>query len=315
MDYLTADGRRSTYTPDFIVRESDGNYFVAETKGRADADVAAKARAAVEWCKAASSDKKVKWDYLFVPEKVFASAGGVSVEELARACRPSLALLLKQAASPQQTLNLEVSETERVAEHVKGFIEPTVLDLLPSRYRKAVTDAVAVFHFFEKKEAASFGPCFQPLLGPIDNAAEALLRARLESDVPPDAVAQRDFFEPDLSHLKGKRAEHMKDKATLLKKLLVHRSPLMPIGVLQFCLEYAAKADGASPGIFTSVRAKFASLAHTELPELVRGSYDFRNTYIAHAKADLTDREKAHAALTSWIATLVTLHRAVGDER
>jgi type III restriction enzyme len=315
MDYLSAEGRRSTYTPDFIVRDSGGNYYVAETKGRADADVGAKARAAVEWCKAASaSDKKAKWEYLYVPEKVFQSASGVSVDELARTCRPSLALLLKQAASPQQTLNLEVSETERVAEQVKDFVDPAVVAVLPSRYKKAVIDAAAVFHFFEKKEAASFGPCFQPLLGPIDHAAEALMRGNLEPDVPTAAVAQRDYFEPDLSHLQRTRAEFMRDKAGLLKKLLVHHSPLMPTGLLMFCLDYAAKPDEAPPGVFTSVRTKFAPLASSELPRLVKGFYEFRNTYIAHAKADITDREKAHVALRDWIKTLMTLHQAIGDE-
>lgn len=316
VDYLNADGRRSTYTPDFIVRGSDGNYYIAETKGRADADVGAKARAAIEWCKAASvSDKNVKWEYLYVPEKVFATASGVSVDELARACRPSLAALLKQAASPQQTLNLEVSETEQLAEQVKDFVEPALVAALPSRYKKAVADAAAVFHFFEKKESASFGPCFQPLLGPIDHAAEALMRGHLEPDVPTAAVAQRDYFEADLSRLQRTRAEFMRDKAGLLKKLLIHHSPLMPTGLLMFCLDYAAKADEALPGIFTSVRAKFASLSRSELPKLVKGFYDFRNTYIAHAKADLNDREKAHGALTNWIATLISLHRAVGHER
>jgi type III restriction enzyme len=315
VDYLTVEGRRSTYTPDFLARDSSGNYYIAETKGRADADVGAKARAAVEWCKAASaSDKKAKWEYLYVPEKVFASASGVSVDELARACRPSLALLLRQAASPQQTLNLEARDVERVAEQVRGFIDPAALDKLPSRYKKAVTDATAVYYFFEKKEAASFGPCFQPLLGPIDHAAEALMRGHLEPDVPTAAVAQRDYFESDLSRLQRTRAEFMRDKAGLLKKLLVHHSPLMPTGLLIFCLDYAAKPDEPLPGVFTSVRTRFASLARSELPPLVKGFYDFRNAYIAHARADLTDRETAYAALRDWISTLTELHRAVGDK-
>jgi type III restriction enzyme len=283
MDYLTADGRRSTYTPDFIVRDEGGNYYVAETKGRADADVGAKARAAVEWCKAASaSDKKAKWEYLYVPEKVFQGASGVSVDELARACRPSLALLLRQAASPQQTLNLEASEADKTAELVKDFVDPAVVALLPSRYKKAVTDAAAVFHFFEKKQSASFGPCFQPLLGPIDHAAEALMRGHLEPDVPTAAVAQRDYFEPDLSHLQRTRAEFMRDKAGLLKKLLVHHSPLMPTGLLQFCLDYSAKADEPLSGIFTSVRTKLAPLGRSELPSL-RTSTSFA-THLSHAK-------------------------------
>jgi type III restriction enzyme len=170
-----------------------------------------------------------------------------------------------------------------------------------------------VFHFFEKKEAASFGPCFQPLLGPIDHAAEALMRGRLESDVPTAAMEQRDYFEPDFSHLPRTQATFMKDRGGLLKKLIVHHSPLMPTGVLLFCLDYAAKPDEGLPGIFASVRAKFAPLAATALPKLVKGCYEFRNTYIAHAKAELGDREKAREALGQWIGTLLALHGAVGN--
>lgn len=313
MDYLSADGRRSSYTPDFIVRDAAGAYYLAETKGRADSGVAAKARAAMEWCKAASrADKKQKWEYLYIPEKVFEGASGVSIDELARTCRPSLAQLLQQAASPQQVLSLEISDEAKVAEQVREFIEPRVLAALPSRYRKAISDAATVFHFLEKKESASFGPCFQPLLGPIDHAAEALMRGRLEQDVPTAAVEQKDFFDPDLSVVQRNRVQFLKDKATFLKRLLVHRSPLMPSGILIFCLDYAAKPDEPLPGVFTSVRSRFSTLATTNLPVLVKEFYEFRNNYIAHAKAELADRAMARVALRHWVKTLLELHDAVG---
>jgi type III restriction enzyme len=312
MDYLTTDGRRATYTPDFIVRDAGGDYYIAETKGRADVDVAPKARAAVEWCKAASAaEKKVKWQYLYVPEKVFQGASGVSVDELARSCRPSLAMVLKQATEAQQSLKLEVTEEDKIAEQVRDFIDPAVLAALPSRYKKAVADAAAVFHFFEKKEDTSFGPCFQPLLGPIDHAAEAVMRGSLEAAVPIAAAEQRDYFEPDLSKLQKTQAAYLKDKAGLLKKLIVFRAPLMPTGLLLFCLDYAAKADEGLPGVFATVRTKFAPLAQGDLPNLVKNVYDFRNTYIAHAKAELTEKDRARAALTQWVKTLIALHAAV----
>jgi len=312
MDYLSADGRRSSYTPDFIVRDATGAYYVAETKGRADTDVAAKARAAVEWCKAASkADKKMKWEYLYIPEKVFEGASSVSIDEMARSCRPSLARLLQQAASPQQVLSFEVSDGAKAAEQVREFIEPLVLAALPSRYRKAVSDAATVFHFLENKESASFGPCFQPLLGPIDHAAEALIRSRLEPDIPTATVEQRDYFEPDLTGAQRSRMPFLKDKATFLKRLLVHRSPLMPSGILLFCLEYAGKQEEPLPGVFRSVRARFGRLAGTDLPSLVKDFYEFRNTFVAHAKAELADRAVAREALGSWVKTLLALHQAV----
>jgi len=55
IDYLAAGSRLAFYTPDFFVHASNGDYYLVETKGRADRDVPAKARAATGWCKAASS--------------------------------------------------------------------------------------------------------------------------------------------------------------------------------------------------------------------------------------------------------------------
>ncbi|HKZ01626.1 MAG TPA: DEAD/DEAH box helicase family protein, partial [Pyrinomonadaceae bacterium] len=63
IDYLAAGSRLAFYTPDFFVRIREGNCFLVETKGREDKDVSIKARAAIAWCKAASS-KKTKWDYV-----------------------------------------------------------------------------------------------------------------------------------------------------------------------------------------------------------------------------------------------------------
>jgi type III restriction enzyme len=310
MDYLSREGRRAVYTPDFLVREADGRYLLAETKGRADTDVPAKARAAIEWCKAATS-KKLTWSYLYVPQHVFEQVRGNSVEELARACAPSLAQLLLES-SPQIVLNLEATDEARLAEQVKDFIRPAVLEALPSRYRKAVEHSVALFHFHQNKETVSFAPVFQPLLGPIDHACEALLISRLSADVPADAQAQRDFFEPDLSDADPSRRKFLAEKAILLRRLLVYRSPLMPAGVLEFCLGYAAKDEAPLSGVFSVVRRRFADLSKTDLPGQVREYYRFRNDHIAHQKSEqLLAPEPAKAALAVWMKTLATLHSAI----
>ncbi len=313
IDYLNAEGRRATYTPDFLIRKTDGQYLLSETKGRADRDVAAKARAAVEWCKAASS-KKVKWEYLYVPEKVFEQVRGNSVEELARACAPALVQLLKDAATPQLALNFEAGSEERLAEQTQEFIDAKVLASLPSRYRKAIEHAVALFHFHKQKEKVSFGPIFQPLLGPIDHAAEALMLKRLGEEVPSEAEAQKHFFEPDMARTKKSSIKYLTERANTLKKLLVYRSPLMPTGALSFCFDYAAKvAEEPLPGIYAAVRGRFAAMSGTGLPKRVREVYDFRNTYIAHEKVVLKDAATTREALGQWIDTLVALHEAAAS--
>jgi len=85
----------------------------------------------------------------------------------------------------------------------------------------------------------------------------------------------------------------------------------MPTGVLQFCLDYAAKVAEPLPGIYAAVRKEFSGLAATGLPKQVKEFYDFRNTYIAHSKSELTEVELTRHALREWIRTLVALHKEV----
>ena len=231
-----------------------------------------------------------------------------SIDELDRACAPALAQLIRETESPQLILRFDTPDEQRVAEQVKAFIDLDFFKNLPSRYRKAVEHAVMLFHFHERKETVSFAPVFQPLLGPIDHASEALLLGRLSADVPADAAAQKDFFEPDMSAAKKKDLGFYGDKARLLKRLLVHRSPLMPVSVLQFCLDYAKKATEPLPGVFKSVRTGFSDLKDTGLKQLIDQCYEFRNTYVAHEKEELlTDVEETRSALQVCVDTLQAL--------
>lgn len=159
------------------------------------------------------------------------------------------------------------------------------------------------------RERANKGP--QPLLGPIDDVAQAVLVSRLSPVVPSEASAQKDFFEPDMSGVKKSSADFLKERARSLKRLLVHRSPLMPTGLLLDCLKYASKVSDSVPGIFTSVRQRLAEVATPTLIEILGAFYGFRNTYVAHAKEELTDPEKTREGLKNWIDTLLALHDTI----
>ena len=50
LDYVKADGDLSTYTPDFIVRTTDGAVWIVETKGREELDVPQKMARLRQWC-------------------------------------------------------------------------------------------------------------------------------------------------------------------------------------------------------------------------------------------------------------------------
>jgi type III restriction enzyme len=59
IDYVKADGDLSTYTPDFIVRTTDGTVWIVETKGREELDVPQKMVRLKLWCEDATAASQV----------------------------------------------------------------------------------------------------------------------------------------------------------------------------------------------------------------------------------------------------------------
>lgn len=70
IEYRNADGGIANYYPDFIVKESDSDIWIIETKGRADLDVPLKWERLVNWCQDASaqSGKNIKPLYVLQTE-------------------------------------------------------------------------------------------------------------------------------------------------------------------------------------------------------------------------------------------------------
>jgi type III restriction enzyme len=106
IDYLRPDGYRALYVPDFFVRLTNGSYLLCELKGRVDSLVPLKARAAIEWCKAASKSG-TPWRYLYIPCHLLMPTFPVTMEELEHACEPALQELLQEARTAQTTLPLD----------------------------------------------------------------------------------------------------------------------------------------------------------------------------------------------------------------
>jgi len=307
IDYLTGAQRLSFYMPDFIVRKKDGNYLLMETKGRADLDVPMKAMAAVSWCKAASS-KQGKWEYLYVPEAVFSGFSSNKIDDLVRTCAPSLTELLTEKVKLQLSLPLG----EYAAGAVTGidtFIDSSQLEKLPSRYKKAIEQAVALYQFFEKKEDVSFAPVFTSLLGPLDESAKGLINDLLLPLLPAAPAEQKNFFEPYYAGLNKGTADWLRMNAKNLEKTLVFKNGLMPIGLLKFCLEYS-QGDYKIGGIFESVKNCFSKFNDSGLDDAVKDIYDFRNSYIAHQDKELTDIRIAKDGLTHWVHGLCKIYFA-----
>ena len=72
IDYVNADGNISNYYPDFIVKKSDKEVYVIETKGLEDLDVPLKMQRLKQWCgdiNKAQTD--IRYDFIFVDEENF----------------------------------------------------------------------------------------------------------------------------------------------------------------------------------------------------------------------------------------------------
>jgi type III restriction enzyme len=305
IDYLTGIQRLSLYTSDFIVKKKDGNYLLVETKGREDLDVPLKAMAAVSWCKTASS-KNSKWEYLYVPQTIFSGFSSNKIEDLIRTCAPSLAELLTEKVKPQLTLPLgEYAEGKITG--IDEFISSTQLEKLPSRYKKAIEQAVALFQFFEKKEEASFSPVFTSLLGPLDESAKGLISDLLLPVIPSVPAEQKYFFTPYYEGLNKGTIDWLKMNEKNLEKTLIFKNGLMPIGLLKFCLEYS-QSDYTIGGIFEVIRQCFSRLNEADLYDTVKSIYDFRNTYIAHQDKELTDIKTTKEGLAHWVQGLYKIY-------
>ena len=306
IDYLTAEGRLAFYTPDFLLRRIDGSYLLMETKGREDKDVPLKARAAVSWCKAAST-KKTKWEYLYVPQGVMDKFSSNRIEDLVRTCAPSLANLVKEKVDDQ--LPLPFGETPDVTPSMMDtFISSKDMEILPSRYRKAIEHAVTLYLFIEQKAEMSFAPVFTSLLGPLDEASKGLILHFLLADVPSSPAEQMDYFEPYYGKLPKKDVNWLKGIGNNLKRTLVYRNGVMPLGLLAFCLDYSRVGEPAVSGVFKSVRDRFSKIGDPGLYKLVDSLKNFRNTCVAHQEKEVLDKNAAKSALKEWINGLIKIY-------
>jgi type III restriction enzyme len=73
LDYVKANGDLSNYTPDFIVRTTDGVVWIVETKGREELDLPQKMARLKLWCAdaTAAEDNGRRYDFVFVDQPGF----------------------------------------------------------------------------------------------------------------------------------------------------------------------------------------------------------------------------------------------------
>jgi len=84
LEYISKAGALRYYYPDFVMRLNDDTSLIVETKGQEDLDVALKDRRARRWCQDATRLAGREWAYEKVPQKLFDTFDGDSVEGLRR---------------------------------------------------------------------------------------------------------------------------------------------------------------------------------------------------------------------------------------
>lgn len=302
IDYLADGHRLAFYTPDFLVRAKNGRCYLVETKGQVDRDVPLKARAAIEWCKAAG------WEYVFVLEGVFHRFNGADFSQLVKACAPALRDLVDEAKY-QTDLPLFAGQgllDDKIP--AAQFVVPeSLLAGLPERLKRAADEAISLYRFFENKPGVNFAPVFAALLGAVDECAKCLVLRKLSPYLPMNQVEQQDWFSPYLGNVDARMRRHYEDLGRNLKKTLVFRSGVSPLGMLRSCLDFALNDTTQIGGVFDAINSEMRFSGGRDLLDRVRSINDFRNTHVAHQESPLTDPQPARKALVEWIETMEKL--------
>jgi type III restriction enzyme len=308
VDYLANGDRLAFYTPDFFIRTIDNHYYLVETKGREDRDVPMKAKVAIAWCEAASTET-LQWQYLYIPQGVFERMAGDTVAELARACAPALQNLLQSEEFQDLPLFVNFGQLDDEATAVDSLIDIDILNALPSRYRRAADQAMMLYRFFENKEGMNYAPVFTALLGSIDEVAKGFIVRRLQPELPITVDEQKAWFTPYLGNVDRKTEDYYRKLAQNLKRTLVFNNGLSLIGLLRSCLDYALNDTTKIGGVFEALHTQLRFQGGCKYLETVTRINDFRNTYIAHQEQELIDRNLAKQELKIWIEMLQVMRK------
>lgn len=118
IDYIDALGNIANYYPDFVVKLSETNVFVVETKGLEDLDDPLKVRRLRQWCEDVNSTHSdVEFDFVYVDQDEFDRLTGES-----RGSQNELATFADLVASFTQYKDSRIDPmfTDTIAENIKN---------------------------------------------------------------------------------------------------------------------------------------------------------------------------------------------------
>ena len=304
IDYLRPDGHRAFYVPDFFIKTKTGDHYLCELKGKEDVLVPLKARAAAEWCKATSTGR-TQWRYLYVPYSLFQESAASSVEELARACKPALQALIKEAETGQQELPIREAAAKKEADDLfTKTLRQAGLDKAPSSIESAMRQSVLLLDHAVRSGMPDLGHAFQPLLAPLDDLAMRILDKFIRPQIPAVAEKREAYFTPYLGSLQPKEKYLLEKNGRYLKDNLVHGRSIQKLGTLLFCLDYAKQGGRRASGVWKDIEQVFSGKQQEELYGLLQKVNTFRNRHVAHVEAPLKNTEEAWKAIMDWIKCL-----------
>jgi type III restriction enzyme len=82
IEYISKENLLRFYYPDFVVKTTDGNYLLIETKGLVDEEVPHKDERAKKWCEDTTNLTDNKWSYIRVNQKDFEKYRYKTINEL-----------------------------------------------------------------------------------------------------------------------------------------------------------------------------------------------------------------------------------------
>ncbi len=300
IDYLRPDGHRAFYVPDYFIRLKNGNYVLVELKGRVDPLVPVKAMAANEWCKAAAKGKAT-WQYLYVPYQLFQDSAAASIEELVRACVPSLKDLIGEAKTGQLALPLEEATAEAQAEELfVRVMRQAGITNVPKSIEDVMRQSIQVLDHAVRSKMPDLAHAFQPLLRPLDDYALHILTKQLNPSIT-SRMREHDYFEPYITGVPPRERGLLEKNQRYLQQNLVYGRSIQKLGTLLFCLDYAQKGGAAAPGVWRDVQKQFSGKAMGALYAELRQVNDFRNTRVAHIEKKLDSADEAWKALIEWL--------------
>lgn len=208
----------------------------------------------------------------------------------------------KQKPSKKAQLNCKLASADKVKRTVDSPINQSILNPL-----SAVEQAIKLFNFCSKNQGMTYESVFTPLLGAIDKAAKGYIIRLLQPELPTTKDAKQAWFKPDMDGVNRNLHGKYRELAKSLKRTLVSNNGLSPIGLLRSCLDYALNGTPKINGVFTALRTQLWVQSGHRLLEIIKRINNFRNTYIAHQKKELTDGNMAREELTVWIEALQQL--------